>query len=118
METWKCDLVNMGNQAQLGKKPRARTSDANIICLALLRMILILFIYLYIYIVYVYIYINIYVSIIPIFLGKRNSQTEFLVLAVFHFHFLPIVGPYEGMQFFSDGNFVMEKLKICTQGQK
>ena len=63
METWKCDLVNMGNQAQLGKKPRARTSDANIICLALLRMILILFIYLFIYIVYVYIYINIYICI-------------------------------------------------------
>ena len=59
METWKCDLVNMGNQAQLGKKPRARTSDANIICLALLRMFDpdIIYLFIYIYILYMCIYI-------------------------------------------------------------
>ena len=68
METWKCDLVNMGNQAQLGKKPRARTSDAFVwLCSACL--ILILFIYLSIYLcIYLFTYIYIYCICVYIYI--------------------------------------------------
>ena len=93
METWKCDLVNMGNQAQLGKKPRARTSDANIICLALLRMFDpdIIYLFIYIYILYMCIYILIYMyRSSPSFLANVIPKQNFWSWLYFTSTFYPL----------------------------